>query len=230
MARSKRVTNDVDLPSGVEQAQHGLLHADMGFAAGHDDLPLGEDPWRGIPAHGQRRNASCALATGRDRPAVRRAVGPRPLAFCSVKTTGTLTWAAMSRRRRAFLTTVSPWPMAGIRRDWKSTTSRVERVGSMVSIGTIPWSIGRSCRERIAPSGPARRRRTSGYGPVSKQQQQADRMGEAVYHQHIGRLPRRAENTSAASAIGRSAASRAAFNSSSQACPEPCGFMPPRNK
>ena len=71
LARAERVANDVDLPSSVEQAQHGLLHADMGFTAGDDDLPVGGDGGRGIPVRERHRNASCAPA-GRDRPAVRR--------------------------------------------------------------------------------------------------------------------------------------------------------------
>ena len=36
--------------------------------------------------------------------------------------------------RFAFLTTVTPLSIAGISRDWKSTTRRSERLGSMVSV------------------------------------------------------------------------------------------------
>ncbi len=79
-------------------------------------------------------------------------VGPRPLLYCSLASTGTSSARATRNNHWLYSTSAGPSSMAGSRRSWISTTSRVE-VAARISMASSFGSTSRFVWLRLARHG-----------------------------------------------------------------------------
>ena len=128
------IDGHVDLETGRQQVQHRLLDTDVRLDSDDQDLvdpsvpPLFEELVAFAAAEHRAWTESRPVA----RPA-RRVVGPNPLGYCSVASTGMPRIRAPSIRRPMFHTSVGGGDMASSSFVWTSTTSNAESWRDMSS-------------------------------------------------------------------------------------------------
>lgn len=151
--RADRLLHDEHFATTAKQVEHGLQHADVRLAAANHELPAVAAGRAQQGAVGGGREVQLLedlrglqlIAQGRHRR-------PQALLYCSLASTGTSSARATRNNHWLYSTSAGPSSMAGSRRSWISTTSRVE-VAARISMASSFGSTSRFVWLRLARHG-----------------------------------------------------------------------------